>query len=278
MIEPIKTLLQSSLDYAGLFPPAQLDLQTAMEQYDRAQSSPYCWFLGRFVLPASALQEFEQRQGAFPQTQWSLSVILTPAWETEFQAHPSLMRHIEAVEIPPRSPLEMEQLLLRLPVGVEAFFEVPLQEISAYLRMLKQMGVGAKIRTGGITPDAFPSVEALSQGLLAIAKANIPFKATAGLHHPVPGAYPISSERPSVKMHGFLNVAIAAALIHEYSLSQVADILQEPTFQITSDAIIWRDFTLSLAAIAKTRQQFFRSFGSCSFDEPIHDLIELNLL
>jgi hypothetical protein len=297
MLSSTQALLSSIVDYAGLFPPAQLDLQTAMNRYDRAQSSPHHWLLGRFILPASTLQKFQELLLTFSETssetrpepyetQWSLSVILTEGWEADLARQASLMQHIHAVEIPPLSPLDIERVLLRLPVGVEAFFEIPLTEdLTPYLKVLKQTGAFAKIRTGGMTIDAFPSVVQLSQCMAAFADAEIPFKATAGLHHPLPAHHPIHYEpdSPSAKMQGFLNVAVAAALLYQQTLlpEDALSVLQESSveaFQFTSEGIAWRDLHVTVAAIESSRQHFFRSFGSCSFDEPVSGLKELNLI
>lgn len=293
MLPSTQALFSSIVDYAGLFPPAKLDLQTAMKTYDRAQSSPQHWLLGRFIVPTSRLQTFQDLLLTFSQTSdehheayWSLSVILTEGWEIALAEQASLMQRILAVEIPPLSPLDIERVMLRLPVGVEAFFEIPLTEnLTPYLKVLKQTGAFAKIRTGGITIDAFPSVIQLSQCMAAFADAEIPFKATAGLHHPLPAHHPICYEpdSPLAKMHGFLNVAVTAALLYQQRLSpaDTLGVLQESSveaFQFTSEGIAWRDRVVTIATIENARQQFFRSFGSCSFDEPVSGLKELNLL
>jgi hypothetical protein len=285
----LKRLLAAIVDYAGLFPPAKLDLQTAMTNYDRACASQNAWMLGRFVLPVFQLQEFVALLPSFPCPDWSLSVLLTPNWEAEIAQIESFSHEtiaIAALEIPPLPPLEIERLVLRVPIGVEAFFEVPLNaDLTPYLRVLKQTGASAKIRTGGVTIEAFPSADQIAQGIVSFAAAQIPFKATAGLHHPLPAIHPATYEvdSPSVKMHGFLNVAIAAALIYEQkiNLEAVLEVLQADSisdFQLTANGITWRDHFLNLATIEKARKQFFRSFGSCSFQEPIADLKELNLL
>jgi hypothetical protein len=150
---------------------------------------------------------------------------------------------------------------------------------------LQQIGASAKIRTGGIIAEAFPSATQLSECILAFAKARVPFKATAGLHHPLPDEYRLTYEpdSPSSKMHGFLNVTILAALVYWQKVTpeEVVAILQESSserFQFKADGIEWSNRQLSLAQIEEARQQFFRSFGSCSFQEPIDDLKHLQLL
>lgn len=287
MLTSIKTLLASIVDYAGLFPPAKLDIQRAIANYTQDQTTPYNWMLGRFVLPASRLQEFEALLPAFQLQQWSLSLILSKDWQAEMEKMQSNEQiTISSLEFPPLPPPEIETIIPHLPVGVEAFFEIPLSgNLEAYLAILQNTGAAAKIRTGGITADAFPSVNQLCQSIFSFAEAKLPFKATAGLHHPLPSNYRLTYDLNSdfTIMHGFLNVTILAAFIscQKITSQQALELLQESSsknFQFKEDSITWRDRCLSLAEIEQTRQQFFRSFGSCSFQEPIHDLKNLKIL
>ncbi|MBF2004513.1 MAG: hypothetical protein IGS49_03335 [Chlorogloeopsis fritschii C42_A2020_084] len=291
MLASIKTLLLSVVDYAGLFPPAKLDLQQAMANYACYQTTAYAWMLGRFVLPASRLREFTELLPKFssPQ-QWRLSVILSQDIESDIKKVRSLDNNkaiaVTSLEIPPLPPTEIKKALSHLPKGVDSYFEIPLHsDIEAYLAVLSHTGASAKIRTGGVTVDAFPSVTQLYECMLAFAKAPIPFKATAGLHHPLLGKHPLTNEpdSPVAEMHGFLNVALVAALIYQQKITreEALELLKESSIealQITQDSISWQDYQLNLVEIEQTRQKFFRSFGSCSFDEPIDDLKKLKLL
>jgi hypothetical protein len=72
----INALLTAIVDYAGLFPPATLDLRQAMANYVQYSGTPDCWLLGKFVLPASRLDEFQSLLPEFPLTLWSLSIIV----------------------------------------------------------------------------------------------------------------------------------------------------------------------------------------------------------
>jgi hypothetical protein len=285
----VKALLSSIVDYAGLFPPAKLGMGEAMANYARYQTTPYSWMLGRFVVPASRLNELEELLPTFPLKHWSLSVILSGDVELEIDWVRSLNNNqiaIAALEFPPLPPAEIEKVFPRLPVAVESFFEIPLQgDIDAYLAAVRHAGASAKLRTGGITAEAFPSTAQLCQFIVACAKAQVPFKATAGLHHPLPGNYRLTYEpdSPSTVMHGFLNVAILAALVYwqKVTLEEALEVIEESSikgFQVKADGIAWSTRNLNLAEIEEVRQRFFRSFGSCSFQEPIDDLKELKLL
>jgi hypothetical protein len=290
MLASIRTLLSSIVDYAGLFPPAKLGMQEAMANYDRDRMSSYNWMLGRFVLPASRLNEFEELLPTFPLEQWSIAVILSGNLESELERVQSISNggkiKLAALEFPPLPPEEIESVFPNLSAGVDTFFEIPLDgNLEAYLAALQYTDALAKIRTGGTTADAFPNASQLCHYIVSFAEAQVPFKATAGLHHPLPGNYPLNyePESNSTAMHGFLNVAIAAALAYWQKVrrEEALAVLQESSiegFRVTEDGISWRSHYLNLSEIEGARQRFFRSFGSCSFQEPIDDLKALKLL
>ncbi|NEO34224.1 MAG: hypothetical protein F6K36_28245 [Symploca sp. SIO3C6] len=295
MLTSVKTLFSSIVDYAGLFPPAQLTMGEAIANYARYQTAPQYWMLGNLVLPASRLNEFEELLLKLPleegQTrQWQISIILSQEVDsaiTKIQSlHNSDKIAIASLEFPPLSPREIEKVLPYLPAEVEAFFETPYSgDLKSYLSVLQRLGVSAKIRTGGLSADAFPTIFQLDQFIFACAEAQVPFKATAGLHHPLPGKYPLTYEpdSPRAAMHGFLNVAVLAALLYwqKVTAQEAIAVLQEATiegFQLPVDSIVWKDCRLDIWELQKARQSFFRSFGSCSFQEPIESLKELQLL
>lgn len=295
MLLALKQLLSSMVDYAGLFPPAQLSLPEAMAIYDRAQSSPHHWLVGRFVLPASCLPAFVTLLPTFLEpghaSHWSLSVILSQHWAVELEQIRQLQtaNHqilISTLEMTPLPPDDIQQVCRHLPVGVTTFFEIPLgAAIEPYLTMLQQLGAAAKLRTGGITSDAFPDSTQLCQRILSLAKAQIPFKATAGLHHPLRGNHRLTYTPDSAftRMHGFLNVALLAAVAYQHivTFDEAVAMLEEQSidsFEFTETAVRWRAYSLSLSELERSRQQCFHSFGSCSFQEPIDDLHTLRLL
>lgn len=298
MLSSVKFLLSSVLDYAGLFPPARLDLSTAMANYAQDRLSSYTWMLGRFVLPAIQLNELIAFLPTASPTPWSLSLTVSPNrspgsstdWQQaidQVQTYAgSKQIRIAALEFSPLPPDQIAQILPLIPPSVEAFFEIPCGPNSNNdIEVLQQLGGYAKLRTGGTTADAFPSFSQLCQSVLALAAAQVPFKATAGLHHPFPGQYRLTyePESPRALMHGFLNVILLAALLYWQKLTteEALILLQQPTldeFQFTETEIIWKTHHLSCSEIRTFRQQFFRSFGSCSFQEPIEHLQNLQLL
>ncbi|MBW4619219.1 MAG: hypothetical protein KME17_07650 [Cyanosarcina radialis HA8281-LM2] len=295
MLASVKTLLESIVDYAGLFPPAKLDLPAAMTNYDRYCRSADAWMLGRFILPASRLNEF---LGLLPTLaskdsqprQWTLSTIISQDWEADLSQVKAAIEHdniaIASLEFSPVSPPEIANIIPRLPLRVEAFFEIPFtSNLDSYLEVLASTNAAAKIRTGGITAEAFPESDRICRSILAFAAAKIPFKATAGLHHPLLGKYRLTYEpnSPSAQMYGFLNVAFLAALAYyqKVTLTEGIELLAESSvtsFKWHQDGVYWRDRYLNISEVEASRQHFFRSFGSCSFEEPIDDLKQIKLL
>jgi hypothetical protein len=289
MLLSIQTLLSNIVDYAGLFPPAKLGLTEAMALYARYQKSAEHWMLGSFVLPFSQLEALVAQLPQSSREQWPLSLIMPPDWQVAI-AQITAFKHerikLVALEFPVLPASDIQQILPQIPMGIQAFFEVSLQEDpTPALSLLQGTGQFAKVRTGGITPTAFPQTESVGHFIQACAQAHVPFKATAGLHHPQPGYYPLTSaaSSPTAAMQGFFNVAIAAAFVYIQSitLEETLAVLNElsiPAFQIQEKRITWGDRTLSLSDLQKARQQFFQSFGSCSFQEPIEALQQLQVL
>jgi hypothetical protein len=57
MAPSLRALLTGLIDYAGLFPPANLPLDQAIRNYVAYRRSAENWMLGRFIIPATRLQE-----------------------------------------------------------------------------------------------------------------------------------------------------------------------------------------------------------------------------
>jgi hypothetical protein len=116
------------------------------------------------------------------------------------------------------------------------------------------------------------------------AAANVPFKATAGLHHPLRSIHRFTYQPESASgiMHGFVNLFLAAAFSRAGMESDLAvQLLEEQSaeaFQFDLNGVGWRQCRLSRDEIAAARRSFAVSFGSCSFTEPIDDLRSLHLL
>lgn len=293
----LAALMAGLVDYAGLFPPAGLAMADAVARYRRYQESADAWALGRFVVPASRLDELEravvtlgaQRAGAAP---WPLTV-LVPADVTQGSSFSHIQRfneshsqagaawraEIRSVETKVASAEEIERAAACVPPRIEAFFEVPSDDgIDDMCRAARAAGQALKVRTGGTTIDAFPPSAVVARILAACAAARVPFKATAGLHHAVRAPHPVTyeSDAPRATMHGFLNVFVAACLLWagKADVGLATQILEDEvagSFRFGESDLRYRALSLPVAEIVAARR-FARSFGSCSFEEPLSEL------
>jgi hypothetical protein len=222
-------------------------------------------------VPAERLAEFEREAAAMPGP-WPVSILGAQKPESEVAS-------IEALETrlaPGRLPA---------PGDAELFVELPLDEDLAWnLARVKKAGARVKIRTGGLTPDAIPSSAAVARFLTLCAAEGVAFKATAGLHHPLRCTRPLTYEpgAPHGRMHGFLNLFLAAAFVRQgVEAAEAADLLEEDelrVFRIGEGKIGWRRRSVDFREIEAARSGFALSFGSCSFEEPVADLKDLGLL
>lgn len=293
----LRALLTGAVDYAGLFPPARLSIDDAVERYGQYLQSPYAWALGRFVVQASRLEELlsARRGTGGVQRSWALSALLSANTVAEcdvirrFNSLAEGFAHVDSVEVrlanPASGVTQLSEIVTALPSSIRVFCELPLgSDTRALLRATRQARAFAKVRTGGVTSDAFPEATDLAEFLLGCAEAGLPFKATAGLHHPCRGSYPLTYDAgaPKGMMFGFVNLLTAATLAQTGSKSkQIVELLETgecSRFCFEDDGLAWRDVRVSREQIEHSRREFVLSFGSCSFEEPIEDLRRLSLL
>jgi hypothetical protein len=293
----LRALLSGLIDYAGMFPPAKLSLEDAAGNYVRYARGPQAWMLGKFVVHAAQLGELRGFLAGRSEAQGfrcPLSVLLgsEPVRDAELvreaskrtagEAQPPFS--IDAVEFRPGSPAMVAGFSTALPPALPVFCEVPFTEdLSAWLAAIRPTGWSAKIRTGGITLESFPSSKAVAEFLVQCKTRGIAFKATAGLHHPVRSEHPLTYEPHSIcgTMHGFLNVFLGAALLEcgigKDQLIQILDDTRAASFRFSGEFAHWNKLFVNKTDLSRARQHFAISFGSCSFEEPVRDLQELDL-
>ena len=295
-MESVRILLAGAIDYAGLFPPAGLSMSEAVINYSTYRNSNYSWMLGRFVLSVARLDEFIESAGDFvsrdAKEAWRLSVLAgedlgdTMRRIEQFNTKYSPGVVIDSLEVKASSTSKIENTLRTLPSGINAYFELGLNENFADLVSLVALsGQRAKIRTGGVTPDSFPQTREIMRFVRTCSGANVPFKATAGLHHPIRCFRPLTYENnsPEGTMHGFLNLFLLTGFTRAgYRADMLEDVMEEEfdeVFRFDAQHVNWRDdYTLNLRQIHNLREHGIQSFGSCSFDEPITDLQKLGVL
>jgi hypothetical protein len=141
-----------------------------------------------------------------------------------------------------------------------------------------------KVRTGGLSAEAFPNLDDLARFIRLCVEQRAPFKATAGLHHALRGNYKFTYDNDSASgmMLGFLNLFLATAFARfDLDETEIRDLLAETTaaaFSFDEEGVQWRRHRLTLKQLELARQQIIMAFGSCSFTEPLAELKALNLL
>jgi hypothetical protein len=288
----LRTLLAGVVDYAGLFPPAALDMEAAVANYARYRTGPDRWALGRFVVNASRLAELEETaRPHFAQGDpWRLSVLGGSEHEIEAElAHGFNRRNagraiIDSAEVRAASPGAIARAVAAYGRVVRLFVEIPIAEDpAAIVAAIGDAGASAKVRTGGVTADAFPTSAQLARFIERCVSAQVPFKATAGLHHPLRASYRLTyaPDSASAPMFGFLNVFGGAALLRAgMPAARLPELLEETdasAFTFDDDGLAWRQWRATPDDVSDTRRLTAMSFGSCSFEEPMGDLRALGL-
>lgn len=324
----IQALLAHIVDYAGLFPPAKLDMAPVVSNYARYASGPHAWMLGRLIIPTARFDEFA---GVFEQTKpnvmqpWQISA-LGGGGDNAAQFADRIARDVKAIaELQKRigRSIAVDAYETRLPVGVisggdgsaicelacdaatrfgssglaisSAAFEigfaedwqgalpVAIEALADAQRTINDNGltltIAAKIRTGGVEAHMFPDSEKVATFISTCRKHRVPFKATAGLHHPVRHL----DDTVQTRMHGFINVFAAAVLafaqdVRDDDLLRMIECESAGPFVFDDDAMAWSQYRADVSVIKSARTAAALGFGSCSFQEPVEDLIHLGWL
>ena len=219
-------LLARLIDHAPLFPPASLELPEALAEDERARESKSSFMLARFVCPASRLHEL-------PDVGRGVSAVLDAPLDGA---------QVEAVEA--RANGDVAALRSLAP---EVYVEVPLDaDLASRLDALVASGLRAKVRCGGAS---VPTVASLAGFVRACGERELPFKATAGLHHAV----------ARDGEHGFLNLLAAVLFCDEERALAERD---PDAFGLDRDGLRWRDCHAGPAELAHARRERFHSIGS----------------
>ncbi|MEO1584737.1 MAG: hypothetical protein AAFR96_09225 [Planctomycetota bacterium] len=309
-------LTDSLIDYAGLFPPAKLDMSPACSQYARALQSPDAKRLSHFVCPAQRLDELSQhgamlmpgtfatsgyREMADVSEPWSVAAILHPehpgeglsligAFNQRHSTEDRGLARVESIEVKAPTADFIDEALRAIDGGLFPFFEIDHREDPrGMIAALSGQRAAAKIRCGTVEASGMPTSDEVSRFIHACALGEVAFKATAGLHHPVRGEYRLTYEDnpPMGEMHGFVNVFLAAAFVHAKKISHdltvaLLDVTDASKLSFDDDGAAWQspdgELRVSTDEIIKCRQRLALSYGSCSFDEPVNESRELGWL
>ncbi len=305
LVASLGALLTHSIDYAGMFPPCSLALEPALRNQAHYVCDPDAWMLGTFVLAmgkfdaaAGNLSLFDREHpllisalGAKTANAGEFIDTLKIAAEKirSFSAEHVDLVSARQLEMPLPQDVDLGLLgkmgSILKSLKLQAFWETPVDSAEEAIALLAEHNsttgaaqFGYKLRTGGVTAEAFPASQQIARALVASAKQRVPIKFTAGLHHPIRQF----RDEVKTKMHGFVNVLGAAVLAaeHQWDEQQTSKMLEDEngaSFSLSDDSFAWREWKIVTEQI-KARRKLVTSFGSCSFDEPREDLRALNLL
>lgn len=268
-------LFDGLFDDAALFPPGDAPMAVAVPAH-RELRTRLGAVVGPFVVPAARLDELCAHLGDGA----PLGVCLIapagdlPAAAAHIDAVPGLV--LAAVEVPVAADAAAAQQAVQVlsevvPPGMPAAVELPRTPArEAVLDALAGTGLRAKLRTGGLRPELVPSPEELSATLSACVARGIALKCTAGLHHAVrqPDA------ATGIVQHGFLNVLLAVDALTDGAPVAAAE---QHLRQTDADAVVAALRGSTPQRVARARATF-TSFGTCSVQEPVDDLVALGLL
>ena len=279
-------------------------MTAAVKEFARWRRDPNAWILGRFIVPAERLDELEAAARPFlprgrAARQWSIAALVGEDHEAGRNAIDAFNRSrlkstagrppgratVDAVELKPTGAEEVARAA-RAFEGMEVFYELSYEtDPGPLMAAVAAYGGRAKLRAGGVTADAFPTPAEVIRFLRAAERTGVPFKATAGLHHPLRGEYALAKMRggPQGTMHGFVNIFLAAAWIAAEGMDEeeAVALLEErdaKAFSFSDDEVRWGERRLSGATLKAVRGRFALAFGSCSIAEPVRALKSMKML
>ena len=299
----IQKLAGEIVDYAGLFPPAQLPLNEVIENFESYLNSNFNWMLSRLVLPVSKLAELETST-TFQKSEnrWRISALVPPVSESEsfdlafstiaeFNRRHDVSRKsvVDSIEIQTPTVESIVETGNRIPDGVQAFCEIPhLTDPFHHIQRLSELSrtnLMAKIRTGGVTEDLIPTPSQVARFIACCADSNVGLKATAGLHHPIRGEYRLTYDQDadSGTMFGFLNIFVAGCFAFsghtdEQWLEKVLTATDPGEFSVSDSEIQFAGQSVDRNQIESIRNTKLTTFGSCSFTEPTNELAAIGWL
>ena len=298
-MRPERALLSEIVDYAGLFPPAQLPLEKAVREYAAHLGEEKAWMLGRFIIPAQRLEELEPHLVIFSEPVRIIALGKGGRSEDEYLKNLNqALTAIKTFRTAQDATVSIDSFEARLPplpvtnafianvvnqlreAGLKQSHEFAVDDhLELTMAALAAADAGAKLRCGGVTADTVPAPEQVARFIVAARDAGVPVKFTAGLHHPVRHF----SDDIQTEMHGFLNLYVGGMLAHTTGSGwqELAGIIADQSpdaFALTGVGVEWRGRLVRSEDAARLRENALLGQGSCSFAEPVADLHDMGWL
>ncbi|MEV0287711.1 MULTISPECIES: hypothetical protein [unclassified Kribbella] len=278
----VPALFRHLVDDASVFPPGDLPLAEAVAAHRAHRQSAYADLVGPFVCADEDLMKVAAEAARTGPAPLEVTVVITggaggiePAVR---YGDRSADVEVKAVEVRLRNEEDLSRNALRVVRACDdcldeenAFVEVGLDGAwERALDVVADAGYAAKLRTGGLDAALFPSEAQVAAFITACLDREVAFKCTAGLHNAVRH----TAADTGFEHHGFLNVLLATrASLDGASQDELAAVLADRD----AEQLAARANELSDDQAASTRR-WFTSFGSCSIEEPRHDLTALKLM
>jgi len=270
----VPLLFERLVDDAALFPPGNAPMATAVPAHLRRPNEPFAGLVGPFLCPASRIAELRSVLPA--DAQMAVGVIVDTGLGVVQEAVAAAreddrleLRMVE-VPVPPGDDLVTGAVRAMVQVPAEVTLYVELPRAAGWRAALERLGAagrGAKLRTGGLRAELFPSAGELTAFITACTERQVPFKCTAGLHHAVHHTDPTTG----FVHHGFLNLVVATSRAIRGGDVEGA-LAEERPERLAAEAA-----AIDPPAASATRALFV-SYGSCDVQEPVADLLALGLL
>lgn len=277
-------LFAGLVDDAAVFPPGNASVPDAVRRHRQHRAAWYGTLIGPLVVPDTELAAVSRAATSNAAEPVDVSVVVSGG----AGGLPALGRRtlpgirVVAAEIGLR---DLDDLPGNAQRVVAAAQELDSDEVTVYVEFpfqhgwIKAMevveagGLLGKLRTGGLEPDAYPTADQLAEQLSALVEADLPFKATAGLHRAWPNQV-VNPAGQTLSQHGFVTLLMAIeALVDGVGTDQAAALLRlDDPGRIFTAMDGWDE-----AAVARVRRRL-RSFGCCGVTEPVDDLVTLGLL
>jgi len=233
--------MEGLIDYAGLFPPAELPLNEAIDEYILQLKSANSKMLSRFIIHTSKLENLDQFLPLFEDIGPLRLSVLGGGGNNDDEYLKNInkninnindyrKKHKEKIEIdvieckmPSNSPSKKTMVKAATLLNnsnlthYHEFTQLPYidmnystevdesswdHEIIPTVQIISKIkNAGIKLRCGGVVKEAFPTVEQIAAMIQTCVIAEVPMKFTAGLHHPIRHF----AEEYDEYMHGFIN-------------------------------------------------------------------------
>lgn len=305
----LRSFMTELIDYDCLERPTSLSPQAAIADYIAFSQTAEAWMLSHIVIPIGRLQELTAEhlesddflyfsiigRGAADGDTWLNNLKEDIATMERFLDQHGRNVIIDMLEL--TLPLDIlhdgnvDELKILLDQAYDLLDQIPYYEVpftegweemvkTAMTAIRMHYGVaGFKLRCGGPTAEAYPTIEQIAYVLKLCLDNGIALKCAAGLDQPI-RRY---NDALQIKTHGFFNVFGAGLLAehHDLSLKDIETIVADENphhFIFDDDNFQWGHWHIPIEALETVREDSLISFGSCHIDQLRHQLHQLNLL